>query len=440
MKRCILHIGWHKTGTTALQDYLHAHAPSLRTHGVFYPTFDRNHSAFLPSAVLADAEPSYAEWFVPPFKGYEASDKREAGALITSRILREFAESDATTIVLSAEDLCLLDPAGIDRCHRLLSADIDEIRVVAYLREHGGYAHSAVQQLVRMGFEAHEVVDMAELGRPPMFVLEPLPHYARLADWVRTFGRDAISLHSYDEVVRNGDSIQRHFLHEILRVDDSELTSHALHHPRINTSFTDRAAYVVNVSNRLQPLLIAGRPNPGFEFNRQQHVAALSGAAFVAPAEILDPLQAGRVGDVEVIESLVGRRIPLPEPRPERFATPVHQLFAGDPVLDDVAAAIAALSSRAAVAASREKFFAAMVRLHDERHRALAVRQLHVALFLMADQAHLVSSANWLLGAGEPDLARVFLAKAERFPDRPAALVHLAEQLDAATLRVDTVS
>ncbi len=42
MARYVIHIGYGKTGTTALQTFLAANRASLRKHGIVYPEFRRD--------------------------------------------------------------------------------------------------------------------------------------------------------------------------------------------------------------------------------------------------------------------------------------------------------------------------------------------------------------------------------------------------------------
>jgi hypothetical protein len=47
MRKCLVHIGTHKTGSTSIQGMLKGHRPELAQHGFFYPT------AGIPSGLLA---------------------------------------------------------------------------------------------------------------------------------------------------------------------------------------------------------------------------------------------------------------------------------------------------------------------------------------------------------------------------------------------------
>lgn len=101
-------------------------------------------------------------------------------------------------------------------------------------------------------------------------------------------------------------------------------------------------------------------------------------------------------------------------------------------MLDRVADVLVRASGEAILGTARQKLFASIIRLRDGADRDPAVRQLHLARFLMADQTNLISSANWLLRVGEPELARDFALEAERFGSDSPSLANVLERIDIA--------
>ena len=422
MRRCVLHIGWHKTGTTALQDFLYAHHEDLAKLGVVYPTPHPNHSTFLPAACRGDSPPSYSEVFVPPLPGWADTPRREAARAVAEYWL---ADVEQPTLVLSAEDLCLLDRTSIERCRDLLAPFFDEITVVAYLRDHDSYARSAVQQLLRMGYQLSEIVEMATVDTIGTAVLGPIPHYAtRLADWADVFGTESMQLFDYAAVVSSGESVQCHFLREVLGVVDQTIHAAARDHPRSNSSCSWTAAYILNRMNTAVPLFVDGRPNPAFQFNLQRFLRRLPGPTLRLPVDLVEPVRVARVrdsGDLRVPQLLQIDAVDLSD----------QTALSGDQLLDDLGDAIRVAACEAILGRAREKFFAALHQVSHHETRKQSIGQLHLALFLMADQRNLISSSNWLLAAGERGLASDYYAKAARFVARPPQLSRLANRLDA---------
>ncbi|TPK76369.1 hypothetical protein FJ930_03590 [Mesorhizobium sp. B2-4-15] len=123
--RIILHIGVHKTGTTALQSFLHRNAALLADRGIFYkPTSSAwpNHNP-LAAAFMPDAEDNGPD-----------------------RLAKTLDEAGERTLLISSEMLC--EP----------SVDIDlflsclkgyDVRIIAYIRHPCDIVISAFNEVVR---------------------------------------------------------------------------------------------------------------------------------------------------------------------------------------------------------------------------------------------------------------------------------------------------
>ncbi|TPI71979.1 hypothetical protein [Mesorhizobium sp. B2-8-9] len=121
----ILHIGVHKTGTSALQAFLARNASLLLEHGVFYkPTIPDwpNHNplvaAFMPGSI--DHGPS--------------------------RLATMLAEAAGKTLLISSEMLCQPE---VDLDQFLSGLKGHDVRVIAYLRHPGDIVISAFNEVVR---------------------------------------------------------------------------------------------------------------------------------------------------------------------------------------------------------------------------------------------------------------------------------------------------
>lgn len=428
--RCILHIGWHKTGSTALQAFLSDCAPALTKAGFHYPSFKANHSDMLVSAVAAPDRATYAEYFTPATAGHEGEDRKTAAR----RILRDLLDPvDDATLVLSGEDLCLLAFDEVRRLHTALNAVYEDITVVAYVRQHADYARSAMQQLLRMGYQAEEVM---RPGPADLLVLGLLPDYARRVEiWRRVCGAENVVLCDYDALVAEGQSIAQHFTDTWLQPGlYTQLMQGREATPRINAAVSAPAAYLMQQMNRAQPMLRGGRRNPGFVFNRQAWVADVRGAPMTLPSEMAGPVVAAMQADAAVFHAM-GKAAAAP--LATDFQQSVGQMFAGDDLLDDLAGALDKAVTSAITNLAREKFFAFLPKLRDERDRASAVAQMHVALFLLPDLPRLISCGFALHTVGELALAQAYAAKAADFgpagPNLKTLMARIAASAKAGT-------
>lgn len=428
----MLHIGWHKTGTTTVQAFLHSFADRLAVEGVVYPTVAANHSTFLPTAFRTDgSRPSYFDHFTPPIPGYEAVDRNEAADRILDEILADVAHRADCSLVLSAEDLCLLRRPEIQRCRERLGTVFDRVDVIAYLRGHAAYARSATQQLIRMGYGIDDIIAAANGSATPATVLQPVPEYApRLADWDAVFGSANVSAVGYEDLAESDRSVLTHFLVEVIGVRDAGLLAEAKRFGRINAAMSHRAAYVAHRMSRRTPLFVDDRPNPAFPFNRQRFLRGLSGEPFAPPRELLEPVETAWRADIDGLDDRV--RLPAMPPDEHAFPHGGSAALEGDATLDELGDALDIASSEAILGTARQKLFAALVRLSRSPDSDVARRQLHLSCFLMADQEHLISSAGWLLSAGEIEISRRFIDKALCFTERPTQLAEIRRRLDEA--------
>jgi hypothetical protein len=101
MSHCILHIGWHKTGTTTLQQFSYQNRDKLAAIGVHYPDWNHNHGAALVSTFRQDTGYYFAETFVPPRPKFAHIAPAEWGRSVFQDAIRL---AKGKTLLLSGED------------------------------------------------------------------------------------------------------------------------------------------------------------------------------------------------------------------------------------------------------------------------------------------------------------------------------------------------
>lgn len=144
MKRVVIHIGTHKTGTTSIQEALEKNRARLAARSVWYARTDREPHAHLPKhSSLARALRQGAD---------------HADAEI-SLLLDEFAASRCDTLVLSAEGFSELGAASLAPL-RALSADF-RVEGVCFLRRPDLFAEALWNQFCREGREKRTIRDFA---------------------------------------------------------------------------------------------------------------------------------------------------------------------------------------------------------------------------------------------------------------------------------------
>lgn len=132
MNRVILHIGRHKTGTTAIQKFLFENPDLLQSQNYFYPDFGiRGFGHHELGAPLTR-------------KSLRESNKVAEDIVKDMRVrLRQSTQIDNAVTIISSESFQLCDPNTV----RSLFSDSD-VQVVVYLREQVSYVLSSYAQRI----------------------------------------------------------------------------------------------------------------------------------------------------------------------------------------------------------------------------------------------------------------------------------------------------
>ena len=178
-KRLILHVGPHKTGTTALQHALFHTRPELGAHGFTYPDIGIKHQGHHSFLTLL---------------GRNTDSINFTAGQVTTEL------ADVDQIILSSEDFVYLDIAQLTALKALLPAHRFEI--ILFVRSPVNLWPSHWQELVKGGRPDSLIEYLSAMcGWNPAFpqaILNPMMQATRLSS---VFGRDAVRMFSYDNMV-----------------------------------------------------------------------------------------------------------------------------------------------------------------------------------------------------------------------------------------------
>jgi hypothetical protein len=437
MSRCIIHIGWHKTGTTSIQQTALKHRAVLAGHGIHYPAWHHNHGALLVSAVRSGNLPYYAEQFLLPPKGVGAKSHKEVGL---ERLRQAVENAGSGTLLLSGEDLNLLDGDEVNAFVALLSPHFSDIRAVAYLRSHAGYANSAGQQMVRMGFTLSEVLDWAgggQAARSRLRVMGPLPHYgSRLPCWIRALGKANVDVFSFDGLRRTVSDIREHFFTHLFSKEISNLVC-GEPAAAANQGLDTKAIHLLDRVNRLQPLFLADfQPNPEIAMFAQSYFADMGSGAFKLPESVLANVKAEAESDLDALAGFCPEALPDMAIPASRDFMPQEQWLGFDryaqaqgtiPVILRTARGEQGYRARAT-------FFGALASFRHEPDFELLDERLRSSLFQMNDGPLLKSCGGWLNRYGLQQFAALFFKKALNYLPHDAVLRSLERKAREAII------
>ena len=181
-----LHIGTHKTGTTAIQNTLDRYDDGTTRYARLMRP---NHSLAL-SALFRDSKGAMNSLRNQGITGVAAEQWTAAAR---AKLMEEL-NSPARQLVISAEGLANFQADDLVRLRDAIAPLTRTFRVLAYVRDPLGYASSMFQQTVQNGKCA--------------FVLPDLAYRPRLEPALQVFGRDAMEVVRFErDGLADGDVI-----------------------------------------------------------------------------------------------------------------------------------------------------------------------------------------------------------------------------------------
>jgi len=190
-RRLIVHAGFHKSGTTALQESFDAQSDELRAAGIIYPNIGRKAHHRIAWA-LADRTWGWGK------RGGEKTPRRK-----WTELVKQVNSSDAQTILISSEFFSELSSEAI----KTISKEIKnrKVEVVFTVRPLVKLLGSSYQQYLKYGIKAdyttwlHSVLDKpGESKINPSFWKRNF-HGQVVARWVEVLGADNATVIIVDE-------------------------------------------------------------------------------------------------------------------------------------------------------------------------------------------------------------------------------------------------
>lgn len=190
-KALILHVGFHKSGTSALQESFAAQRDELRAAGVLYPSIGRKAHHRIAWALTQKA------WGWKKRGGEVTSFKH------FTRMASSINGSKSSKIVLSSEFFSELTPEKI----QVISSAIKnrEVKVLFTLRPLAKLLGSSYQQYLKYGTKAdyvewlHSVLDEPGVSKINPTFWQRHMHGDVVARWVEVFGKGNVTVLIADE-------------------------------------------------------------------------------------------------------------------------------------------------------------------------------------------------------------------------------------------------
>lgn len=207
MKKIIIHIGLHKTGTTSIQDVCFSNRFILKSYKIAYPDFGgnwNNHSIPLSLIFMknnGERNHSVNSCF-PDIKQRSIIAEKFRKYLIDFTI-----NSSEENILLSGEDISLFTSEEIEGVQNFFETNTNHtIEIICYVRDPESYTLSAAQELVRAGIQSFETT--LEQGNLQQAKL-------KINKFTKVFGKYAVKVYDFNQAVNKYHDVVQDFFEKI---------------------------------------------------------------------------------------------------------------------------------------------------------------------------------------------------------------------------------
>jgi hypothetical protein len=206
MKTLYLHLGYHKTGTTSIQDTLFLNSVFLEKNNYLYPkSLAKNHSIEIYNIFCSEAK-NYKK------KGLLSSQEQVLkNQEITNNLINEVQNSNSENIIISGEGIIFLNKNELNSFKYFIQKELNITNIVVILsvREILSLNNSAFQQRIKSG--GHIFVGYNKFSQ-------------YIAKVIEVFGKDNLKVSSFETACSHKDGLVGYFCESISIPD--KLISH----------------------------------------------------------------------------------------------------------------------------------------------------------------------------------------------------------------------
>lgn len=257
-RRCVLHIGICKTGTTAIQYWLAANSSVLNQAGLALPVtlaLSHNHRHLTLLAVEPGSVEAEHEWNVLRQRNSSLNTCRtfEQARKWVEESLRAELEMIAPEkwVVFSSEQLSqrLLRDSEVYRLREAMERlGFGTVKIIVYVREQVG---------LKMSWDSMKTI-AGQRKTMPEDLVDHFNHQELLERWERAWGNNALLVRTYArKCLEQGDIVSDFITHAlpVLPADELLLASQ----PRRNERLGERGIWLMRLVNRWLPKLLPER-------------------------------------------------------------------------------------------------------------------------------------------------------------------------------------
>lgn len=283
IKRIFLHIGLHKTGTTAIQEALAANRNILRLHDFLYPEFKADHRILNNHSV-----PIYSMFSDFPEK-YRQNIKigltncQEIAQMhqnYREQLQQQIADFQGENLIISGEDICSLKKTEMLRLKEyLVSLSIPEVKFVVLfvIRHPVDWHRSRLQEYVKAGRTFPDVFRMLKINEKSKMLRNIINKTSAV------FDEKNILCFRYEDMMKHNKGLIGAFF-DLLHLDGNivQIPADCL----VNVSMSYEGVKLLSRIFYSYPLVVEGMLNPALSGFKPEMLFATPGVKYSLPEHV----------------------------------------------------------------------------------------------------------------------------------------------------------
>ena len=297
MKQLFVHIGMPKAGSTAIQTAFFDGRQNLTRHGVHYVSLMQNHSRLFHYVLDSEKGRMRRGFQLPHIEGLINPSPDE----LRSAMIAELRDTPSPVCVLSGEGLFDLRAEEVEKLAACLRPTIDQIKIVAYVREPISWATSRAQQNVKK-----KTITLADVSDPAAVASYSsiVPNYRPLEHYVSVFGLQNVLVRALDKSTLLGGDLLRDLCAVIGRPEAAD----ALVSRRSNLALSAEAVLLMDAYNQIMIERGATEKKPT---TLRRYLEDLPGTPFALPRALLEEIVKVTAPDLAWLEETFGVALKL---------------------------------------------------------------------------------------------------------------------------------
>jgi hypothetical protein len=265
MKTIYIHIGTHKTGTTAIQMFASKNVHKLERRGYYYPLIGR------PLITGIAHGHHLLPWYIVnhPVPDRYWMDLAHDKKSVFKHLIKAIEQNLCSKIILSSEEFDVFSKKHIESLKSFFASF--DIKIVAYLRRKDSYVESMYQTMVVYNNESRQIGEVLKKS-----FRSPLNYFDFIENWRQVFGPENVIIRLYyPETLDSGDVVLDFYNRVGLDVRDFYKaneqhginSSVPLHYVAVAAMLRRAGAHpeIIKVCNRIAQKM-KNRTSPGFHF------------------------------------------------------------------------------------------------------------------------------------------------------------------------------